>query len=54
MLIIAGATYVAIMSLVRLMAHRRNTLVKHIHNQIANQPNNPSQETDSSADKDAA
>ncbi len=54
MLIMAGAAYVAIMSLVRLMAHRRNTLVAHMRDQIANQAANPPQETDASADQDAA
>lgn len=55
-LIILAAGYVAIMSLVRMMAGRRNQVVDHVREEIANQRSKakkkPKQRKDPAADAD--
>ena len=48
LLIIFGAGYVAVMSLVRLMARRRNELVDHVREQIQGQQ--PKKKSDAADD----
>lgn len=51
-LIIAGAAYVAIMTLVRLMVARRNQLVDHVRQQIEQQqPSKPANQDEASKEK---
>ena len=56
LLIILSAAYVAVISLVRLMAGRRNELIDHVREKIKEQRSNaqPAEASEAKAEQDAA